>query len=194
MSTRPQQSSWSLAPSTSWPSDPFEFPRADSVGLFETPCREAEDTENDYQPDLTKAFVTALLLTKSIEQAEEAVVAGICALSACDKPSDKLLLRAAEAVLSSRLVSGNVSALDIERSAATLPTELQRVLEMPWDLRCCYVLRTLNGLPLEDCSSLLHVSESVIQDRAASAAAFLAGQLNLHYGWHALQLASTFYV
>ena len=72
--------------------------------------------------------------------------------------------------VASVLMSGNAGN-DIERA---LPAELQRVLLLPRDLRQCFVLRLLMGLPRERCAQLLGVDIAQVKHMTAMAAIELA--------------------
>ncbi|HMF78454.1 MAG TPA: hypothetical protein VK604_22540 [Bryobacteraceae bacterium] len=141
---------------------------------------------------LNKAFLTATLLTKSIKRAEEAVLDGISALDVDDLPSEKLLLRTIEGIISGNGALADPAAEEIEEASAILPFELQNLLRMPRRSRFCYVLRILAGVPSESCGAMLHWDRDQV-DKCISAAMFnLAGQAGTYCDWQERQLAFLF--
>jgi hypothetical protein len=62
-----------------------------------------------------------------------------------------------------------------ERASRMLPAALARVLRLSTELRHCFVLRILAGLPREVCSRLLRIETYRIDALACAAADILAG-------------------
>lgn len=112
-------------------------------------------TEPESRNAASKAFITAVLLTKSIIRAEDAVLNGICALDVGDLPQDKLILRTIEGIVLSDSYIPQAARREIQAAAKILPPELQKVLHMPRELRYVYVLRILAGLTPQICAWLL---------------------------------------
>jgi hypothetical protein len=102
---------------------------------------------------LDKAFRAALLLTGSTAAAEIAVLEGIAALDADHISGGSLLL---ETVKSATERHADIPD-EFREDFSILPLELQRVLLLAPNLRHCFVLRVLLGMPLETCSGILHL-------------------------------------
>jgi len=101
-----------------------------------------------------RAFLSAFLLSGSTERAEAAVLEGIASLDSDDATGEPLL----QATVCAAVVEGNAArrrTIELEPFFWTLPFELQCVMHLPQDLRQCFVLRILGGLPREACASLL---------------------------------------
>lgn len=111
---------------------------------------------------ITKAFLTAHLLTASAKEAERAVTAALDSWDVEDGREQELLNR----VL--------IEALQVEpdepaSATAYLPAELRAVLQLPALLRRSYVLRVLAGLSLLTCAGLLKLEPRQV-DQFTSAA------------------------
>jgi hypothetical protein len=117
---------------------------------------------------INRAFLAAHLLTGSAERAERAIMEAI-ALWDLDQSDNELfeqVLRAA--------VQGTVEDVQaIPNGAGSpnthLPAELQAVLRLAPQLRQCYVLRVLVGLPRQACASLLHLSSQQVDHYTCAA-------------------------
>lgn len=124
--------------------------------------------ESHLDKAISRVFWTAVILTGSSTFAESVVgdcieyldiedLAGECfltcvlTLSLQRSPSEPNSHDAADAIV------------------ATLPLELQLVLELPTFLRHAFTLRMLLGLPVEQCSRLLHVQPEHIAERVFKA-------------------------
>jgi hypothetical protein len=105
---------------------------------------------------ISKAFLTAHLLTGSIEQAESAVTD---ALASWDKDKDSLadLFQAVLDAAVRRQDSGPPSSKGPDAAGSLLPSELQTVLALSLELRRCFVLRMLAGLSVAMCARLLQL-------------------------------------
>ena len=105
---------------------------------------------------ISKAFLTAHLLTGSIEQAESAVRD---ALASWDRDKDNLedLFQAVLDAAVRRQDSGAPSSKEPESAGSHLPSELQTVLALSVELRRCFVLRMLAGLSVAMCARLLQL-------------------------------------
>ncbi len=115
-----------------------------------------------------KAFLTALLLTGSAERAEAAIFQANGVLRPGNTPGGALLREAVNAAIEPRIETLEQSE-DLERASSMLPFELRRVLHLPTDLRHCFVLRFLVGLPREVCARLLHLEIRQVDERARAA-------------------------
>jgi hypothetical protein len=100
---------------------------------------------------LDVAFRTTLLLTGTMNTAEEAVMLGI---DACEDLSPRdLLIEAVRSAVRLRKESQNRHC-EVEY----LPPELQRLFMLQPQPRHCFVLRILVGLSSEFCADLLDIS------------------------------------
>jgi hypothetical protein len=125
------------------------------------------------QETVQNAFLIGLLLTGSMKQAEDAVMESVDCSDASDLSGERIFRR----VIDSLCSTFTRPAWDIfdDDSAAVLPPELRRVLNLPRELRACFVLRLLIGLPCESCARLLQVDPSEIGSRLQRAITKLAG-------------------
>lgn len=119
---------------------------------------------------LGKAFVTALLLTGNLEEAETAVLDGIRSLDA-DNEVDEVLLRETVSAAIERRPEVQVALEELRRPSSILPGELLPLMYLSPHLRHCYVLRILLGWPSEIAAKLLHLD--VFQMEALTRAAML---------------------
>jgi hypothetical protein len=126
------------------------------------------------QETVENAFVVALLLTASVKQAENAVVESIDCFDTDQICSERIFQKVIYSSLCSKSARLAPDFID-EDSAATLPFELRRVLYLPRELRECFVLRMLIGLPRESCAGLLQVDLAEIRSRLQKAMAEIAG-------------------
>lgn len=111
---------------------------------------------------LRRTFTTALLLTGNVAQSEAAIADSF-------GYSQLLVQRALEVAL-----AAPASATEQDVVSSLLPPELRRVLRLPTDLRQCFVLRILAGLPGAVCAPLLHKEISQVEEAAGAAAQMLA--------------------
>jgi hypothetical protein len=124
---------------------------------------------------LGKAFVTALLLTGSVEQSEAAVLESIERLDLDhDAPGEKLIRGALHAALGHRSNSAGERPGQLEPALSLLPMELQRVVRLPVPLRHCFTLYVLAGLPASVSAPLLNLGISQVKEAAGNAAEMLA--------------------
>jgi hypothetical protein len=128
------------------------------------------------QEALKRSFITALLLTGSAGLAETAVMEGIAWMDP-NRVSDENLFEATLAA--SMLTNSQEGVEERERASSMLPAPLARVLRLSTELRHCYVLRVLAGLPREVCSRLLRIETYRIDGLACAAAGILAGVQNV---------------
>ena len=109
-------------------------------------------TEKELTEVLDRVFVVALLITGVMDSAEDAVLDGIAALEGT-MSSDGFLL----ATLKSAIERSEHSSGEIEDIPSILPLELRRILLLDPDIRACFVLRILLGMPSETCSEVLRI-------------------------------------
>jgi DNA-directed RNA polymerase specialized sigma24 family protein len=121
---------------------------------------------------LEEMFIAALLLTGSAEVAEEAVLEGIESWDNGEAFGASVFHATLRAAIRIALQKG--SPREREISSVRLPDELSRVLLLPTDLRYCFVMRFLIGLPRAECSQLLQLDVARLDERCASAALALA--------------------
>jgi DNA-directed RNA polymerase specialized sigma24 family protein len=128
---------------------------------------------------LSAPFLTAFLLTGSVNRAETAMLDGIRAWDADRDPDAELLRATARAALALyRPREGE----EITPASVLLPAELQRVLRLPSDLRQCFVLRMLAGLPRESCAQLLDLDLDAVDRDTSLAAQALAQAPSTSWG------------
>jgi hypothetical protein len=114
------------------------------------------------QDTVENAFVVGLLLTGSMKQAEDAVVESVDCIDTRRISGEQLVRGVIRSWLRSTARVQAAGTAD-EASAAMLPLELRRVLHLPRELRECFVLRMLMGLPREVCAWLLHIEPEEVR-------------------------------
>ena len=107
--------------------------------------------EKELTEVLDRVFLVALLITGNMDGAEDAVLDGIAALDGTI--SSGFLL----AMLKSAIERSEHRSLEIEDTFPSLPLELRRILLLNPDIRACFVLRVLLGMPSETCSEVLRI-------------------------------------
>jgi hypothetical protein len=134
-----------------------------------------QSSPNRLETTVESAFITALLLTGSMERAEAAVLDGIAALDSKDGSVDSLV---SETILAASLTARENGleghAETTKRASSMLPFELRSVLHLPAPLRHCFVLRILAGLPRDVCASLLQLDVEQVDDGTCAALPMLA--------------------
>lgn len=121
-----------------------------------------------------RVFFAALLLTGSAARAERAIREGIAEMG-MDKVSGEAVLHATvRAAIAPRVSRRRERFGRQDLTSSSLPRELRRVLLLPMDLRHCFVLRLLVGLPLSECSRLLRTEVRQVERNTVSAAVALA--------------------
>jgi hypothetical protein len=101
---------------------------------------------------LDRALLTAHLLTGSLQQAEKVTLEAIDSSKPGDEPEEALFQHVLDAAARAH-VEPNPDLADL--SGSYLPNELKSVLRLAPQLRRCFVLRVLAGLPAEVCGRLL---------------------------------------
>jgi hypothetical protein len=122
---------------------------------------------------IENAFITGLLLTGSIEQAERAIVSCVHCSEEEDVRGQEVFRRVIQWSVDPQEPQRSRKGID-EASVRILPFELGCVLYLPSHLRHCYVLRILVGLSREICAWLLHTDVHQISQRTQSALNILA--------------------
>jgi len=117
---------------------------------------------------LNRAFLAAHLLTGGSERAECAVMEAIASWSP-DQSDDELFEQVLRAAVRGTVGDGQSFPNRVDLPGAALPAELQAVLRLAPQLRQCYVLRVLAGLPRQSCASLLHLSAQQVDQYTCAA-------------------------
>jgi hypothetical protein len=129
---------------------------------------------------LENAFIVGLLLTGSIERTETAVLESVRFSCPDDLFGETLFRRVLYGSLEMGAeTSGSSRWNELNRAMSILPFELRCVLALPQDLRHCFVMRILVGLPREVCAWLLHIDIPEINQRTQSAMLELSGMQTL---------------
>ena len=124
---------------------------------------------------LETTFITAILLTGSVKQAETAVLESIRSLNVDARTDEELLLRTTvAAAMDPRQRYRRPQPEEVSQASSRLPVELQRVLLLPTDLRQCLVLRLLMTMPREFCARLLGINARKVDRDTCLAAQALA--------------------
>ena len=131
--------------------------------------------EHDLHKAVDRAFITALLLTANVERAEAAMRRATKAPDLDNMPADSLIRGAVTFALKQQCETVEETREQLEYASSILPFGLRRVLQLATDLRQCFVLRVLMGLPREDCARLLCLEVSEVDDRTCGAMLVLPG-------------------
>ncbi len=126
-------------------------------GCHGTAFPENREGKQAIEDIVSRAFITAHLLTGNTEQAESATMEAIDSWKPNDENESALLQitlnAAARAPLRLPLSNSN----EQDQTESYLPMELRRVLRLAPALRHSFVLRVLVGLPPQVCARLLHL-------------------------------------
>jgi hypothetical protein len=127
--------------------------------MIAPPVIGAAAVRESYRQDYTRLFVTALLITGSVVEAEGAIEQSVGLLDLDEAPGPQnILIAVVRAVLACRIVS------TADRSCASLlPSELRTVLGLDADLRRCFVLRRLAGFSTAQTAGLLRLGASDVE-------------------------------
>jgi DNA-directed RNA polymerase specialized sigma24 family protein len=126
-------------------------------------------------PNLGKAFLTAILLTRSSRRAEAAVQAAIQSWNPDDPREEPLICAAVQSALG---VAADALAPEPEEFASAVslvPDALRMVMVLPAQQRLCLVLRVLLGMPLHACARMLELNASDVDRLTCAATSALAG-------------------
>jgi hypothetical protein len=110
---------------------------------------------------LDRALLTAHLLTGSLQQAEEATLEAIDSWKPDKEPEEVLFQNVLEAAAQAQ---AEAYSSNQDSSASYLPHELQAILRLAPQLRRCFVLRILVGLPAEVCGRLLGLHSEQVDE------------------------------
>lgn len=137
---------------------------------------ETRKCERSIEHTISQAFRTAHLLTASIQGAESAVLEAIDSFDPDSDTEEALLPYVLHAAVQSAVEHMLPSALDQPKSTEPLlPVELQAVLNLSPNLRRCFVLRFLAGVPVQACARLLHLDAGQVDEYSCAALRCLAG-------------------
>jgi len=123
---------------------------------------------------LRALFRTSLLITGSIESAECALIEAIGVLSefepsgvvfTCDAIGFAVARKSVEILHPPKLASDSVT----ESVLMLVHEELRPVFDLPRDLRCCFVLRTLAGYTREQVGLLMNIPSEDVEVLTQSA-------------------------
>jgi hypothetical protein len=115
------------------------------------------------------AFLAALMLTGTIEAAEQSVSGAIARLG-CGVGVDELLVATAKCAI--EIPDGCLSGPEIPSG---LPAELRRLFLLSSVGRKCFVLRILMGLTLEATSGILNLPKDEVDEALCRALSDLPG-------------------
>jgi hypothetical protein len=119
---------------------------------------------------LENAFIVGLLLTRSVQRAETAVLDSVKPPCPDDLYSEALFRRVIlHSIDMQSIEPPRRQQKELEEAASILPFELQCVLNLSTNLRHCYVLRILVGLNRDVCSWLLHLDTSQVDEYTCAA-------------------------
>lgn len=104
----------------------------------------------DLAPVLSRVLLAAYLITGDIEHAEQAVLKAIEGWHPGEESEERLVLHAIEAAARTNMTREPQPSEPDPRMA----DELKAVLNLGKQLRTCFVLRQLVGLPSRDCARL----------------------------------------
>jgi len=120
---------------------------------------------------LDHALLTAHLLTGSFQQAEEATLGAIGSWRPDEEPEEALFQSVLNAAAQAQVEPNPTSP---DSSTSYLPNELKAVLRLTPQLRRCFVLRILAGLPANACARLLSLHSDMVDRYACDAVQCLA--------------------
>jgi hypothetical protein len=144
------------------------IPISPGVMHFPSYASSAHSAAHDLHKNIARAFVTALLLTASAERAEAAILKGT-KVDLGAMPAEALLRGIVTAALEPQYETLEQPPEQLEHASHMLPIGLRHVLHLSTDLRHCFVLRVLVGLPREICARLLRVDAGQIDERTCTA-------------------------
>jgi len=125
-------------------------------------------TKFKMQESVENAFIAGLLLTGSVERAETAVLESVRMSCSDDLFSESLFRRTVHYSIDQQ-AHGKGKPGELDQARSILPFELRCILGLSKQLRYCYVLRMLIGLPRDVCAWLLHVDTSKIDQQTCAA-------------------------
>jgi hypothetical protein len=126
-------------------------------------------TEKELTEVLDRVFLVAVLITGNMNGAEDAVLDGIAALDGMIS-GDGFRLATLKAAIERR----EQRCGEGEDIFPSLPLELRHILLLNPDIRACFVLRVLLGMPSETCSEVLRIPIQKIDHSVSDAMQQLA--------------------
>ena len=120
---------------------------------------------------LDRAFLTAHLLTGNLQQAEEVTLDAIDSWRTGEEAEEVLLQNVFDAAAR---IQVETDSRNLEASTSYLPNELKAVLRLAPQLRRCFVLRILAGLPEQACARLLSLHSDMVERYTCDALQCLA--------------------
>lgn len=120
------------------------------------------EVDNAMDQAIGRAFLTSILITRSAEGAEAAVMQ---ALESCEAQSEENLVRhAIEASIDSDRFCE-----DLPTAFSIIPPEMWNVLQLPMLFRRCFVLRILARIPANVCAPMLDLTALQVDNYTNSA-------------------------
>jgi DNA-directed RNA polymerase specialized sigma24 family protein len=138
-------------------------------------CAETRQGKRATDHAISRAFLTAHLLTANREQAESAVLEAILHWDLEEGTEEVFLHRVACAAIQAQVEYESSNAGEPAPAELLLPVELQAVLDLSPQLRRCFVLRVLVGLSRQVCARLLDLSVLIVDQYTCAALEHLAG-------------------
>ena len=123
---------------------------------------------------LENAFIVGLLLTGSVERTEIAILESVRLSCPDNLFGEKLFRRVIHCSLEMESDFSIKKWTELNHALSILPFELRCVLTLPQDIRHCFVMRILLGLPREVCAWLLHIDIPQVNQRTQTAVLELA--------------------
>lgn len=118
---------------------------------------------------IENAFIVGLLLTGSIERTEIAILESVRLSCPDNLFGEKLFRRVIHCSLEMESDFSIKRWTELNHALSILPFELRCVLVLPQDIRHCFVMRILLGLPREVCAWLLHIDIPQVNQRTQTA-------------------------
>jgi DNA-directed RNA polymerase specialized sigma24 family protein len=107
---------------------------------------------------LRRSFLTARLILGNSTQAEKTVMEAISVWNPDEEDEEQLFRITLRTAVQSRITGPSAVSDDKCTDDSSLPVELRRVTELsPPEIRHCFVLRVLVGLPSHVCAQMLHL-------------------------------------
>ena len=126
-------------------------------GCHGTACPDNRERKQAVEDIVSRAFITAHLLTGNTEQAESATMEAIGSWKPDDENESVLLQITSNAAARAPIKLPPSNSSEQDEAESYLPVELRRVLRLASTPRRCFVLRVLVGLPPQVCAQLLHL-------------------------------------
>jgi DNA-directed RNA polymerase specialized sigma24 family protein len=120
---------------------------------------------------LDRALLTAHLLTGNLQQAEAITLGAIGSWRPGEEDEQVLFQNVLDAAARAQV---EPSKNNPDRSASYLPNELKAVLRLAPQLRSCFVLRILVGLPAQACAQSLSLQSDMVERYTCDAVQCLA--------------------